>query len=698
MKKEEKTLTFDELKKDNEEKETLWKEAKEEAEAEETTESTTEEKISDEELLRQLNQAASSHTTVTSIDQIIEDTRAWMSHALTIEEEDVTNPDRRKLLVSEIMTKINNLRNDELARMTAEEVALRKGGDKDITRAVVGNFNRLLPVQPYLPTKIICDILAKAGIVKLLDSNGEEGTRDERAELLIYRLHDKKGVPTVYKGINEDGSLEEPDILRIIAALSSHTSKAQRSEMISLLRDIAPRVYAPRKPDSAYIYAANGIIDCHGIRWNPIMGLNQREDGSLATFIPWGTPEAEAIIEKELPLRYSTAATYIDDPGLQPPAMYTTRGDAWDPVNGIKALFEDSDDISPAIVWEIIQAAVRGTNHGKGIIFANQGGSQGGGNGKDTLLGILKELLGEYNTMPVSIHELGTKEFPLDGLQNKGAILSSEEPTGKTDAALFKLLVRQDNLIPIARKHLPTLYLGWRGMTIWTLNGDSINFTDKSDSPWRGLIVIHFEKSFDAPGAKKIPEIKEDFIHRKETRDYSLWHAINKTPWVGPEGYDKDLLDALEENRRKMRMNSNPTFVFLNEMLLGDPSQGIEPKIPWTQTPTAFLYSIYKIWAKKDNAMERITATQNGFTKQAKQWASEHSEAFIIEEGNAKLGSNEHRAKLTTQDCEALSDYRPVETPRTNFVGQKAVLSDAEAEKQYRNRLVRITPLEDWKD
>lgn len=662
-----------------------------------TTESTTEEsqEMDGEELLRQLNMAGSGHTTVATIDQIIEETREWMGRALTIEEENVTIPDWRKNLVTEIMTYINNRRSDELARMIYEEVSLRIGTNKEITRSIVSNFNRLLPVQAYLPTKIICDILAQAGIVKILDFNGEEGARDERAELLIYRLHDRKGTSTIYKGVDESGSLEEPDVLRYISALSSKTNKAQRNEMISLLREIAPRVYAPAETDNNYIYAPNGIIDCHGIRWNPIMGLNMRPDGSTATFIPWGTPEAETIIAKEYPLSYSTAATYIDNISQQPPIMYSATGRAWDPVNGIKAVFYDEDEASPALIWQIIQATLRGTNYGHATIFANRGGSRGGGNAKDTIMGIIKELLGEYNTMAVSIHDLGTLDFPLDGLQNAAGIFSSEEDGGKTKAKLFKLLARQDGLIEIRRKHLPTLYIKWRGATIWCMNEDSINFTDKSDSVWRDIIVLTFEKKFK--GADKIKEVKDIFIHKKETRDYVLWHAINKTPWIEND-YDPNLIEAMEKNRKAMREQSNPVFIFLNEMMIGNPSQDIEPKIPWTQIPAAWLYSIYRAWARKDNAMDHITATVNVFTKQVAQWAEEHNDAFNFEEGNRKLGKKDYREKLTKQDCPALGEYRPPENPRMGFVGGKAVIHECEAEKQYRNRLVRINPLEGWED
>ena len=685
------------------------------AEAAEEAETTESEAIDGEELLRQLNNAAADHADIITIDTVINRTRQWMaSGGIDITEEKVTNPTKRSKLADAIMTQLNNERNDAIAKMVAEEKEINTALDKEATKAVIQGFAKLLPPQVYMPPSIIADILALSGIVKLLDYNDEEGATDARAELLIYRLHDKKGLPTIYQPLDESKALAEPQLFEIISELNSHTSKQQREDILTQLHKMAPRVYASKQQDTNYVYAANGIIDCHGLAWNPVIGVNMRKDGSLATLLPWGTPEAEAVVAKEYPLRYSTVATYTDAQGIQPPVMYSSTGKPWDPVTGIRVVFDDNDEASPALIWQIIQATLRGTNFGHATIFANRGGSRGGGNCKDTIMGIMKELLGEYNTMSVSIHHLGTLEFPIDGLQNKAGIFSSEEEGGKTSAKLFKLLARQDGLIEIRRKHLPTIYIRWKGMTIWCMNEDSINFTDKSDSVWRDVIVITFEKSFEDAGTK-IPEVKDDFIHRKETRDYVLWHAINRTPWIGPEGYKKELIQAMEKNRKAMRAQSNPVFIFLNEMMLGNPAEGIEPKIPWTQVPAQFLYNIYKIWARQDNAMNHITATASAFTKQVAQWANEHRDTFTFEEGNAKLGKQTHREKMTKQNCPALEEYRPEIKPRATFIKcepeafrkkkeegdicpSEWVIFDTEAEKQYRNRLIRIQPLPGWED
>ena len=669
------------------------------AESAEESETTEAEAVDGEELLRQLNNAAAGHTDITTIDNIIKRVRDWLAITtdFDLNEETVRNAETREHIAAAIMTRLNNERQKEIARMVVEEVALNKGnGEKDITRAAIQTFGKLLPPQPYMPASIIADILAKAGIIKILDYNGEDGTRDERAELLVYRYHDKQGRPTIYRNLDETRPLAEPEIFTIIQALNSRTSEAQRKDMLTQLRESAPRVYGKQEPDNNYIYAPNGIIDCHGIRWNPVMGLNMRPDGSTATLIPWGTPEAETIIAKEMPLRYSVNRRYIDDPGLQPPVIDNGDGTTWDPVNGIRVLFEDDDQASPDLIWQIIQATARGTNYGHAVIFANAGGGQGGGNGKDTILGLIKEIIGIYNTMAVSIHELGNENFPLDGLQNRAAIINSEEEEGKTGSRLFKLLARQDSQIPIARKHQTTLYINWRGMAIWAFNGDSIAFIGKDDAVWRGVIVIRFEKSFDIPGMRKLP-VKEDYIHRPEVLEYVLWHAINKTPWLGSEGYDKDLLLSFEANRKEMRENSNPVFVFLNEMLLGNQAEGIAPKIHWTQTPTSWLYSIYKKWATEDNAMTHITATKKAFANEVRKWVGEHRDAFYFEEKNAQLGSKAHQDKVRNTHCEALEDYYTAKDPRVDVLGGTMYVPDSrDAEKQYRNRLVRIKPLDGW--
>ena len=133
-----------------------------------------------------------------------------------------------------------------------------------------------------------------------------------------------------------------------------------------------------------------------------------------------------------------------------------------------------------------------------------------------------------------------SKDFMLEQLTKSLAVIVDENPTDVVvrDAANFKASVTGD-VIQINRKYKPAIDCRFQGMIVQCINALP-KFDDSSESIYRRLMVIPFEKCFTGQERKYI---KDDYLNRKEVLEYVVYRVL----MLMPDYYEFDNVYACQK-------------------------------------------------------------------------------------------------------------------------------------------------------
>ena len=244
----------------------------------------------------------------------------------------------------------------------------------------------------------------------------------------------------------------------------------------------------------------------------------------------------------------------------------------WDVESWMHELSDD--DAVVDLLWQVIGASVRPyVRWDKIVCFYSTIGC----NGKGTLCRLIRNLC--RNTANIPFSSFGD-EFILEQLLNASAIITDENVTRSyircTDK--IKAVVTHDN-ITINRKYRMPITIKFDGLMIQCIN-DMPKFGDKTDSLYRRLLLIPFEKTFVNCDREYI---KEEYLNKKEVLEYVLFKILNTDyyKFSNPEVCKTFLED--------FKVFNDPVRDFLNEIL---------PQCKWSLLPYDFLYDLYKEWLK----------------------------------------------------------------------------------------------------
>lgn len=293
------------------------------------------------------------------------------------------------------------------------------------------------------------------------------------------------------------------------------------------------------------------------------------------------------------------------------------------------------------LIWEIINFALRGTNGGLYWFFVDGSNNLSGGGGKSTVAEIIRQVLGPKYVSEASIDEIGSR-FGAAIMDGKRAIISNETNGNHkpiSNSQRVKQLARQE-AIAIEKKGQDIFYSHFHGATIQCTNGD-IKFEEKSEALWRKHAAIPFAAQFDNPldGEKTQRDyIKDDFMHRREVREYVAYKALS----LGLiQGYTTEYVAANEGIIRAMRSNGSSVFTFLDEItgrFLGD------------RIPRQYLFDIYPDWCRRNQF--RNVANGTTFKKDMAMWASDHRADWAYED------QAQTRLRATATPEPVLGEYR----------------------------------------
>lgn len=475
-----------------------------------------------------------------------------------------------------------------------------------------------------LPYTVCAAILIASGAVQgITYVHGDDSNADM---LLVYRQFRGK-TPTLWAEINPDNKKPLAEIAHYTSVLNAKLTKGDREQLITILKKDAPKTFVPTH-DANIMFVGNGVIDATGIKYNPQLDMNVDENGEIAKFYPYGTEEAERIIFKEFPMRYTCPKNFHPEKTMVLPVFHNADGTDWNIIDSIKELYDEPYKVQYA--FENLQGTVRGSNYGRATIHANKDGGAGGGNGKSTFIAIKTELIGQQYVLSVSISTLGKDQFATEELPKYSAVMCGENggsEDDKYDVTKFKWFGRQDEPLFINRKHTNGLTIRWSGPADWAMNEGKINPTDPSDSVYACVEILVYSKNFR--GAKEREYIKKDYVKRDEALEYLLWYLIVKFPWREDCRYSPEVLKKMEPAKAAFRAESRPAMTFLSEVLLpsvDEDGNTVPAGVNVKRLPVEVLYEMFCGWALSRGRKSLMNLDR--FKMDVASWCNDHYDDY----------------------------------------------------------------------
>lgn len=351
------------------------------------------------------------------------------------------------------------------------------------------------------------------------------------------------------QGENEGIYVSDPIfIAKKIRKYKVEVDKKDINEILAILEEYAPKMEPCREQD--YIAVKNGIFNYQTkqlMEFSPDVILTSKSDVEYHPYAP------KPII------------TNSDD------------GSTWDVESWMQSLSDDPGIVT--LLWQLLGAAIRPNVRWNKSAFLY---SESGNNGKGTLCSLIRNLCGEARCASISFMNF-SKEFMLEPLIRSLAVIVDENPTNAVvkDSSNLKAAITGD-VLQVNRKYKSVISYRFLGMIIQCINALP-QFEDTSDSFYRRLLVIPFEKCFTGQERKYI---KDDYLKRKDVLEYVLFRVLNM-----PEYYEFSVVSACEKLLAHYKGYNDPVRQFLEEML---------PQLVWDLVPYAFLYDLYKEWLKRN--------------------------------------------------------------------------------------------------
>ena len=395
------------------------------------------------------------------------------------------------------------------------------------------------------------------------------------------------------KGNSKDVGME---LRKVIRRLNPGSDAKFRAEVKSYLEECSEQV--PVNTNDKLVFCNNGIFD---------FAARDRGDDP---FTAYDSPDFDAkygnvVTLRKMTTNYNPLNSFTMDTPID-------AGDGYEPWTlryHLASPYEN--EVSAKLFLEICQFAIRGISGGMGWWFMNAAdgttGSAVGGGGKTGQAMLIVNLLGEKYVMHTGVDKLCANEnYSLGELPDKMAIVSYEcDASTKpiSNCSIYKSLTRCEN-IPVRQIYQRPMTIPFRGLVLQCINGVP-RFMDKSDSLYRCVGVLRFDKEFSKNG-KERKYINNDYLHRKEVLECFLKYLLDM-PCL--DKYTPEYIEAIECNKQFMREASSPVFQFMSE---------IEEELESDFVPMDMLWDMFKVWEKRNKIHYEQEKQQ--FKKEVDQW------------------------------------------------------------------------------
>ena len=275
-------------------------------------------------------------------------------------------------------------------------------------------------------------------------------------------------------------------------------------------------------------------------------------------------------------------------------------GTDWDVETWMSELSDDPSMVN--LLWQVLGAALRPNVawHKTAWFY-----SDSGNNGKGTLCTLMRNLLGDdaWASLPLKAF---SNPFMLEPLSRVSAIITDENDTGTfvDDAAALKSVITHDPFLMDRKFKAPRSVL-FNGFMVQCVN-ELPKLRDKSESLYRRLLVIPFEKRFEGVERKYI---KDDYLYRPEVLEYVMHKLLAETDY-----YELDVPQACVDMLEEFKLENDPVRQFAEEAFA---------EAAWDLLPYKFMYDFYRHWFQRNMPSGRPVG-RNAFLKSLKGLAAEY--------------------------------------------------------------------------
>ena len=346
---------------------------------------------------------------------------------------------------------------------------------------------------------------------------------------------------------------------RLIRTYNKAMSMRDVAETVAVLRTVCPHVERNKNPD--LIAVNNGVYD-YSAKF--LLGFD--------------------------PAFVFTSKCHVDFvEGAKNPVIHNDDdGTDWDVVSWMNELSDDPEVVR--LLWEVVGAVIRpNVAWNKSAWFY----STLGNNGKGTLCTLMRNLCGAGAWASIPLKAF-SEPFMLEPLTRVSAIITDENDTGTfvDDAAALKSVITHDPF-QMNRKFKDPRSVLFNGFMVQCVN-EMPKLKDRSESMYRRLLVIPFEKRFEGHERKYI---KGDYLGRKEVLEYVLYHLLAETDY-----YELDEPERCLELLEDYKSFNDPVRQFCEDTL---------PRLSWDLVPWEWLYLIYEGWYRRYMPSGRIQSKKS---------------------------------------------------------------------------------------
>lgn len=335
--------------------------------------------------------------------------------------------------------------------------------------------------------------------------------------------------------------------------------------------------------------------------------------------------------------------TWTAESWMRSLAVYKAEGNDGEVIDKV-------DEDVTELLWEITGAVVRPyVSWNKAAFFY----SEQGNNGKGTLVGLHRNLLGEDNYCTIPMSDFG-REYMLTHLLRAHAILVDENDVGTyiDKAANFKAIVTND-VIAINSKYKDPINHRHYGFMIQCLN-DAPRIRDKSESFYRRQTFVPFRNCFTGAERKYI---KDDYLTRPAVLEYVLKRVLtmNYYSLSEPEAC-KNALDEFKEL-------NDPVRAFWEEF---------RTLFVWDLLPFQFLYDLFLAWMARNMSASKPQG-RNTFIKDLL--------ALVRTDPGCGWACNNQKARITSGSRMKAHELLSVEYDLEDWLNPKATKTATPAVK-----------------
>lgn len=212
------------------------------------------------------------------------------------------------------------------------------------------------------------------------------------------------------------------------------------------------------------------------------------------------------------------------NPTVTEPVIKTKNGE-WNPLEWLKTLANGDKEVLTVLLQIIGDACQSSYSRRQAVwLIGNPETAKGNGaNGKSTFEALVEAIVGSENTAHLKVDQF-SERFALNELMGRSLVVGDDVQAGKfiEDQSSFNSAVTGDTLRADIKNKQPVNFT-FSGTIVQSTN-EMPKFANQTGGTNRRMLIVPFMAQFDLSKANE--DIKTDFIHRQEVREWLLKYSL----------------------------------------------------------------------------------------------------------------------------------------------------------------------------